>query len=338
MYRIGLILSLVIISVFISEGSIKGSALPFEEPQTKIGEKDEIMNRAQLGFSIAFGMPYVVAMSVSDSREMVVEAVYGATQLSGGAEYGRVVSTGTLLVKGYDDAQYLPTPTDRLVVKMDGYTHEFKVNDARGNNMAPNAASWLNEPHMLDYVHTLPGLAQAHVTVQFDGARFAVDIKGWYKYEGTRFEMNLSATGGGSGESDYHGQETKIKYGIKGKVKADKMEVTVDEQHASETASATNLRLLYSQRGSATRFNAVLNNTLKLDGKEYKLKNVQVQTDSKTKGGVSSFAITHLEGKVLENGKAYGQLVQMGDKVGLKTADGMIDLKLPVLEPEIKKN
>lgn len=287
----------------------------------------------ELGFSIAFGLPYVVADSVSQSRDMVVEAVYKATELTGSAQYGQVANTGTLTVKG-DNVKYSPKPRNRLVVKIEGYTHEFVIKEAQGNNMAPTATSWLLDPHLLHYVHKMSGVFETEIKERFDGARFTGEVKGWYKYKDTRFDMNLTSSGGSSGTRDYHGQETKIKYGIKGKVTGGGIEVQVDEQHAMETASATNLRLLYSMRGSASRFDAALNNVLRMGGKEYKLQNVQVQTDSKTRGGESSFAITQFNGAVLKDGQPYAQCLLNQGYGALKTASGMIALELPV--PEIK--
>ncbi|MBU0755134.1 MAG: hypothetical protein KJ645_08330 [Planctomycetes bacterium] len=311
-------------------------AVEEEEPgkgESSDPAKAEIQSdKNELAFSIAFGLPYVVATSVSQSRDMVVEAVFGATTLSGAARYGEIRNTGTLVVKGYDDAVYSPSPNDRLVVKIDGYTHEFVVKEAQGNSTASTATAWLSDPHLLHYIHRMPGLSEAELKVGFDGANFAVEVKGWYKYKGTKFDLNITSTGGSSGTSDYHGQEIKIKYDLKGKIKGGGIEVDVDEQHAMETVSATNLRLLYSQRGSASRFNATLNNVLRVGGKEYKLKNVKVQTDFKTKGGVSSYLISGLEGGVLEDGKPCGQCVLVNGQAVIKTASGPIALVLPVQE------
>jgi hypothetical protein len=296
---------------------------------SNVEEEQSLPKNAELAFSIAFGLPYVAAVSVSQSREMVVEAVYQATALSGAGRFGRIASTGTIEVRG-DDARYVPTPRNRLVVKLEGYTHEFTIKEAQGNNMASTSTQWLLEPHILRYVHKIPGMSEAEISERFDGTRFTATVKGWYKYKDERFDLNLSSSGGASGERDYHGQDTQVKYNIKGRVHGAGMEVLVDERHAEKTVSATNLRLLYSMRGSASRFNATINNVLRFEGKEYKLENVKVQTESKTKGGVSSFAVTGFEGKVLQDGEPFGECVMHMEEGVLKTSSGAIALKLPV--------
>lgn len=294
----------------------------------------------ETALSIAFGLPYVVATSVSQSRDMVVEAVYGATSLSGAGQYGGITNTGTLYVKGFQDATYAPSPQDRLVVKIEGYTHEFIVKEARGDNQATTAAVWLAAPHRLRYVHRMPGWFEVEIGAGYDGRSFTAEVTGWYKYKGVRYDLSIASTGVSSGTSDYHGEETKIQYVLKGEVKGGDLEVDVEETHSLETASATNLRLLYSQRGSASRFNATLNNVLRLGGREYRLKDIQVQTDFKTKGGVSSFHFNGLEGVVLEDNLPYGECVLQSERAALKTESGLIPLELPVLriEPSSKND
>jgi len=342
MIRMMIMLSIAAFSILVCdlEASVQNSSLNQtvdDEGQSgktkppKDSEKKTQKNKIEVGFSIAFGLPYVVAMSVDQSRDMVVEAVYKATELSGGAQYGQVVSTGTLLVKD-DNVKYMAKPHDRLVVNIDGVNHEFVIKDAQGNNQALTSTSWLLAPHILRYLHRIPELCEITIHERFDGARFTAEIKGWCKHEGARLDMNFTASGGSSGTRDYHGQETKVKYGIKGKVTGDGMVVIVNEQHAVETASATNLRLLYSMRGSASQFNATLNNVLRIGKKEYTLQNIHVQTESKIRGGVSSFNMNQFKGKVLEGGKPFGNCELQKGRAILNTSSGVIILELPTLK------
>ncbi len=280
------------------------------------------------GLRIAFGLPRIIAANVYLSRGLVVEAVYQATALSGGAQTGRVVNTGTLAL-GVGGLRYSPQPADRLVVILGQQTHEFVVKEARGNVQAATAAAWVMSPHILRYVHRLPGQAQTEIAARFDGVRFDVEVQGWYVQSGMRYELSLTASGQSSGRRDFHGQDVRTDYDLRGKISGGDLEIDVNEHHTSALAAATNLRLLPSQRGSASRFNAAINNVLRIGGVEYKLHNVQVQTDQKARGGQGQAGLTHLEGEILRAGATFGRLVLRAGRAILETASGPVALDPP---------
>ena len=118
------------------------------------------------GLAIAFGLPRVVALNVSMSRGLVVEAVYQATALSGGGMVGRVVNTGTLVL-GPAGLQYQHSPTDRPILRLGEQTHEFVVKEAQGNVAAATATAWLFSPHRLHYVHRFAGEADVYVIIYY---------------------------------------------------------------------------------------------------------------------------------------------------------------------------
>lgn len=295
-------------------------------------EKGEAAGRTEAevtGFPIAFGLPRVVASNVYMSRGMVVEAVYQASALSGGALAGRIVNTGTL-EPGMNGYIYSPQPEDRLVVKIAGQTHEFVVKQAQGDATAMTSDAWLMAPHDLRYSHRMPGEAEAEIHVRFDGAKFEVAATGWTMQSGKRYDVDLAASGGSSGQIDYHGQEVETSYTLKGRIKGNGIEVDVNERHASSMAAASSLRLPYSMRGSASRFNATLNNILRSNGVQYEMKNVRVQTDTKTKGGDSQAGITLVEGEIMQGGEVFGRCLLRGGRAFLETESGTIALDLPL--------
>ena len=282
-----------------------------------------------VGLPIAFGLPRVVAVNVSMSRGLVVEAVYQATALSGGASVGRIVNTGTLVL-GPAGLQYQPGPTDRLVLKLGTQTHEFVVKDAQGNMSAATSTAWLFSPHRLHYTHRIPGQAEADISLSFDGHRFQAKVKGWSMVSGARYTVDLTASGQSASKRDYHGQDVQTEYNLSGNVQSDGFAVEVDERHSFSMAAATNLRLLQSMRGSASQFNGTLNNVLRVGEDEYKFDSVQIQTDMKDRGGTGSAGVTSATGQVLLNGKPFGRCVLQSGRVFLETEGGQIMLDLPL--------
>jgi hypothetical protein len=289
------------------------------DPNGQRGENDDAASpppanalgaKAGTGLPIAFGLPRVVGLGAVASRSMVVEAVYGASQLSGAAALGQVVSVGTITVSQLG-AQYQPHPTDKLVVKLGEQTHEFVLKQANGNNQAADASTWLLSPHVLRYTHRIPDQGEASVSVQFDGQRFEANIAGWINAHGQRYDVDLASSGQTAGNRGFDGQEWTTQYTLTGSIKGNGIEVEVNETHASTMASAISPRLLYSQRGSASRFNATINNTLHCDGDTYRFEGVRVQTDQKEKGGQHSGA-TELAGVISRNGRPFAQCSAQG--------------------------
>ena len=292
-------------------------------------QEEKPVDTPRTDLSIAFGLPYVIASDITESRAMVVEAVYQATALSGGYA---IVNTGTL-APGLNGYTYSPKPKDKLVVIWEGRTHEFVVKNAQGNMQATTSDAWLSSPHLLNYTHHLKDMAKVEISTRFDGVRFNAQVKGWYLQSGIKYQVDLSAAGRSTGESDFHGQDIRTTYTLTGKIKGPSMELDVRETHQWALASATNLRLLHSQRGSASRLNATLNNVLRSHGKEYRLKNVQAQFDRKVKGGsVIHAGFTQVSGTVLKDGKTFGQCILKAGRVCLRTRIGYHSTRAPRAE------
>lgn len=271
-------------------------------------------------FKIAFGLPRVVAVNVHLSRTMVVEAVYAAS-----AHMGQVVYHGTLTMTQMG-VQYLPQPSDRLVVNLGSQTHEFVVHQAQGNDQALNASAWVLAPHLLRYTHRLPGQAEAQISARYDGSRFEVALRGWYTQNNRRYDLNLQAAGQSAGVRDYGGQDTQTIYDLTGGITGGGLSLEVNERHASTLVAATSTRTLPSRRGSASRINATINNTLRFAGNVYQLQNVQVQTDQKTKGGNTDGGMTGLSGQLLRDGQVYGRFFNQAGQPMLETHNGTVAL------------
>jgi hypothetical protein len=107
---------------------------------------------AQLG--AAFALPRLVLLGAQTSRSMLAEAVWFATTTTGAGQIGQVTRTGTVTVHG-DAADYIPTPSERLVVRGLPEVHEFESVEVVGNPQAVNAQQWLALPHRLAYTHRI---------------------------------------------------------------------------------------------------------------------------------------------------------------------------------------
>src|SRR5262245_4706886 len=126
---------------------------------------------------IAFGLPRVVAAAAYQSRSTVAEAVYFACAETGSLQTsGQITTTGTVAITPYG-AQYLPTPSDKLIVQRNGETEEFESIQANGNQSADTAITWLQSPHRLAYVYRVRK-GEARIDEQFDGNRFTSTLKG----------------------------------------------------------------------------------------------------------------------------------------------------------------
>jgi hypothetical protein len=285
------------------------------------------VNAAPKGLAVAFGAPRLIAMSAYQSRALVVEAVYQATALSGAAMMGRIVNTGTIKVTAAG-AQYLPQPTDRLVVDWGGQLHEFVVKNAQGNAMAATSDAWLASPHLLSYSHALDGQGKADVDVQFDGARFQVRARGTSQLGGEAVAFDLTATGAGDGARDYHGQDVTTTYAMTGSLKGDGYEVAVDEQQSARVVSATSLRVLPSMRGSASSVTTRISSVVRTGGAEIKFDGVQARSDLSEKGGNPRNQHHEVGGRVLRNGTPWGDCAMTAAGPVLKTRDGVVGLGL----------
>jgi hypothetical protein len=93
--------------------------------------------------------------------------------------------------------------------------------------------------------------------------------------------------------------------------------------------SAISPRLLYSQRGSASRTEVTINNTLRAGGSTFRFQDVKVVSDVKSKGGTGSAGVVSASGSVTHGGSPYGTVVLEGQKVFLETSSGPVPLDVP---------
>ncbi len=280
---------------------------------------------------LAFAFPRVVAANMDMSRAMVVEAVYQATALSGAAQMGRITNTGTLS-PGYGGAfQYSPQPADRLVVHYGGQVHEFVVHEANGSSQAATSDDWILSPHQLRYSHRMGSEVEVEARVRFDGSAFEASMRGWAIQQGARYDLDLQSNGRTGGVRDYDGQDIQTAYDLVGTIRGGGLSLNVAERHTSSFVSATSLRSLPSQRGSASQASATLSSTLEFGGASYQFQNVQVESGSRSRGGQDSGGVTGVSGSVLRNGQSFGQFGLQGGRALLNTGAGLIAMDgLPV--------
>jgi len=275
------------------------------------------------GLPAGLTLPLVLAGSVYESRSMVAEAVYYATAASGAAQFGRIMTTGTVLVSAAG-TQYAPGPADRLVVRLGDQTHEFVLKQAQGGNQAPTASGWLAAPHILQYTHKIPDTAEAEVAEQFDGVRFTSRVTGWAKLNAQRFDIDLSAAGQTAGDRDFNGQDIQTAYDLTGMLRGNGCEITVNQRQRIRTVGAYSLNLLYSQRGTATQLDAAINSAVQCEGETYTFNNVQVQSGSTDKGGNSRSAVSAATGTITRGGQAFATVSLQNGAVVAATANGPV--------------
>ena len=284
----------------------------------------------ETGLPIAFGLPRILAVQMYFSRYLAVEAVYQATIHSGGAQMGRIVNTGTLSQGLGGQWQYSPQPSDRLVVNLGAeQTHEFVIQNAQGNTQAADAMTWLMSPHVLQYVHRLPGKAEGNVAIQFDGSQFEVQVQGWQMQSGTRYDVNLRGKGKTVGSRDFGGQNWEARYTLTGTITGGGVEVEVNEQHTSAMGAFNSPRALPSRRGSSGQINAVINNVARIGGAEYRFQNVQVKSGTSVRGqGAGRAGVSGTQGHLLLNGAPFGPIVYQGGRSSVLTGRGVIALDI----------
>ncbi len=276
------------------ESSVRASA------ESPAGEESALHANVRRCLPIAFSLPRFIAGNVHSSRSTLVEAVYFAT----GAQHGQITMTGTITV-AREGVTYAPTPADRLVVKLGGEVHEFVVKEVQGDNQAASAAGWLASPHILHYTHKLGERADAEIRVKFDGKRFEANAKGFVKVGGTRYDANLTAVGATEGTRDLDGFDIATRYDLTGKITGAGCEIAVSEHHVLKSAGAYSMRLLTTQRGSASQTDARLANVLKCDGATYALSNVELRTETVDKGKEQRSGITAVSGQVVRDGAPF---------------------------------
>lgn len=240
-----------------------------------------------------------VAQNVYLSRQMLVQAIYGATAQEG---TGKVTETGTLTQSRFGFT-YEPEPSDKLVLKLPTATHEFVVKVVRGNMQAPTPAAFLASNHHLHYVHTLDGVGAVEVKANAIGLGWAAEVTGWYEEEKQRYDLSLKMEGGSLFENGGRsGQESKTDYKIMGEVTAPDFKLTVDERHFFH---------LVSVGEAVTHSIDEIRNTLTVGSVTYKWVDASVTKVFKTAGGrmmpvfdaSSKWAV---KGKVLKDDKEFG--------------------------------
>ncbi len=277
------------------------------------------------GLGLALVGPRLVSTGVMESRSMVTEAIYFATQQTGAGALGQVTSTGTVQVSQFG-AVYQPQPTDRLVVAIGGTRHEFTKVQAQGDSSQQFAANWLAAPHRLAYTHGLDGTGEVRIEETFDGRGFVASVTGWSTIAGQRCQFELTARGGTQGGPDGQGADRTTQYTLTGSLRGEGLVVDVHETHGTRFVAALGLSLLPSQRGSASRTLSRIDSTAKLAGAEYHFVSVQAESGSKEKGGQSTAGVVALTGAVTKNGQPFRDCSLQGGLPVLATSAGVLSL------------
>lgn len=294
------------------------------------GGKTEISEVvSQKALAAGHGLPRVIALNAYQSRQMMVQAVFGATALAGVAGTGRIVNTGTLS-PGFGGFQYAPSPRDRLVVRLPDATHEFVVKESQGNQFVATPAAFLLADHVMRYTHRIPDRTECEISVQNVRGRIEVKVTGWYVQGSQNYEFQLQAAGTSAARRDMQGHEVKTGYALTGTIRGGGLEVSVDERHSFAMAAATSLRLPTTMRKTASRFTGTNNNTVRFGVDTYRWKGVEYVTDSMTsQAGGGGAGVSRAEGEVLRNGSTFGRYALAGGKIVLQTGGGPLALDSP---------
>jgi hypothetical protein len=272
--------------------------------------------------SAAFGLPRLATMGVMTSRTMLVEAVYFATAQTGAAQTGQVTRNGTI-TGDQQGWRYSPAPADRLVVNFGGQVHEFAGIDAEGDSSAEFAANWLAAPHRLGYRYRMPGQVEVSVQERFDGSTFEARLIGWSALLGPRYDVDLTARGAVEGTGDADGREARTRYDVIGRIQGETLEIDVKEEHLSDFASATSLRLLTSQRGWASELRCTLASTVRSGGDTYRFLDVRMETGMKEKGGRTTSDVVSASGRIERNGRPFAE-VELRDGLPVAIAESNV--------------
>src|SRR5262249_17524241 len=132
-----------------------------------------------------------------------------------------------------------------------------------------------------------------------------VKAAGWTKLNGQRFDINLSAAGQTGGEREADGQDTTTAYDLTGMISGNGCDIHVNQRVIMRIVSSYSLRMLTTQRGTATQINSTLNNTLQCGTESFAFNDVQVQSESTDKGGNSRSGVTAAAGVITRDGQPF---------------------------------
>lgn len=90
--------------------------------------------------------------------------------------------------------------------------------------------------------------------------------------------------------------------------------------------SAQSLRLLPSQRGSASRTRSQTNSTVRCAGAEFRFDGVRAESGTKEKGGQTTGGVVALEGRILRDGAPFADCRLEGGLPLAVTARGALRL------------
>ncbi|MDA1266618.1 MAG: hypothetical protein O2816_16180, partial [Planctomycetota bacterium] len=186
----------------------------------------------ELALQLGSGIASQVAIAVYPSRELVVQAVYAATQQGGGLRAGKVVTTGTVRTNSFGRVAYDAAPDDRLVLVVQGTQHEFDVIDTKGSLQAATPAAFLDADHDIHFVHRIADQRELTLRTNRVGMGWATKIDGWIVLGEVRYTVDLKAEGGSFFEQGGRsGQESKSDYVLRGRINAERFDLEVDERH-----------------------------------------------------------------------------------------------------------
>ncbi len=263
------------------------------------------------------------------SRRILLEALFQSTGLSERGPAAGTVSSGTLTVQGTDSG-YEAQPTDRLVVHIEGQTHEFIIEEMRGNFLAHDAAEWLTSTHALRYRYRVPGQAELSVVLSFDRVLFEMSISGWYVDSGTRFDTDLVAKGQASGTLDQYGQQVWANFTATGSLRGGGLEIDVRQQHNGSLGVSSGVLHPDASRASpAGRSRVAISNSVRMGQEVYGFSEVEIETEIRLAPGTAEAVLVSLTGSVFRGGQLFGTMVLQGGQPLVQAGSTTISLAKP---------
>ncbi|MEE2789219.1 MAG: hypothetical protein VX589_17920 [Myxococcota bacterium] len=187
------------------------------------------------GVTAGLAIPSQTMEATKQTAEIALNALYCASYLTGAQA---VVATGTLTLNGPGAHPcpinglafaYTQTPSDRLVVKLDG-RQDFSVKfNAADGRLIDGPAEFLNSSHRLDFEFESSNLGQVRIESYKQGGESEVRLVGQLTLGDDRFSVDLSGRFNTAFETGGGGTQQRQRYTMTGTVDGDGVTAQINE-------------------------------------------------------------------------------------------------------------
>jgi len=293
-------------------------------PTQLIGQQQSLS--AHDALRVGTALPLAIVTQAWLSREVTVQSVYRATQLSG---TGRVTNTGTLTEMPGGQVTYSPLPDNRLVVVRHDGTYEIEVIGVQGG-LAASPEAFLNSNYDLQYIYRQPDTVEFEIRTIQIGPGFAATIKGWIVHDGDRYELDVGAEGGSLSEHGGRaGTENQTQYKLTGSAAGPNAELTIAETHFAYLVSHGNDVVTQSRDTSGS--------IVRTGGDTFRWSDVDVVKVLRSYGAnmrpvFDAQTQWKVEGRVLKNDQPFGTYKMETERLGVTGRQEYLGNLLIVIE------